>query len=369
MRPVKVLVVDDSSLMRRLISRLLEEDKDIQVIGTAADGLEALQQIKVLRPDVVTLDVEMPKLDGIATLRRMLVECPTPAVMLSAHTHEGARATMDALSAGAVDFVPKPSSSTELPKMVEDLKTKVKVAARVSLRRIVRPTAPPPPPPRPTLRPTVASTTAPKPVTPPPAIRKQPQVCGKIDLVVIGCSTGGPAALQQIIPYLPANLPAGVVVVQHIPVGFSKSMAEHLDKKSAIAVRHAEEGDEVKPGQVLIAPAGFDLNFKAKGKGATISLSNFGAALKPGGFRPSVDWVMQSAAEIYGCRTLAVLLTGMGRDGAQGMLAIKQQGGPTIAEHESTCVVYGMPKAAVDLGAAKKIVALPQIAQEIQAVF
>lgn len=365
MRPVKVLVVDDSSLMRRLISRLLEEDKDIQVIGTAADGLEALLQIKALRPDVVTLDVEMPKLDGIATLRRMLVECPTPAVMLSAHTHEGARATMDALSAGAVDFVAKPSSSAELPKMVEDLKTKVKVAARVSLRRIVRSTAPPP---RPTQRPTVPTTTAPKPVTPVTPIRKQVS-CSKIDLVVIGCSTGGPAALQQIIPYLPANLPAGVVVVQHIPVGFSKSMAEHLDKKSAISVRHAEEGDEIKPGQVLVAPAGFDLNFKPRGNGATITLSNFGSALKPGGFRPSVDWVMKSAAEVYGCRTLGVLLTGMGRDGAQGMLAIKEQGGPTVAEHESSCVVYGMPRAAVELGAAKKIVPLPQIAQEIQAFF
>ncbi|GAB6180143.1 chemotaxis response regulator protein-glutamate methylesterase [Desulfotomaculum defluvii] len=359
MLPVKVLVVDDSSLMRRLISRLLEEDKEIQVIGSAADGLEALQQIKVLRPDVVTLDVEMPKLDGIATLRRLMRECPTPAIMLSAHTHEGARATMDALSAGAVDFVAKPSTSAELPKMVEDLKTKVKVAARVSLGRV---------------RTTLSQTSAkPKPTAPPPVrpVAQTPRQfrCGKIDLVVIGCSTGGPAALQQIIPYLPAHLPAGVVIVQHIPVGFSKSMAEHLDKKSAISVRHAEEGDEIKAGQVLVAPAGFDLNFKAKGNGATVSLTNFGASLKPGGFRPSVDWVMKSAAEVYGCRTMGVLLTGMGRDGAQGMLAIKERGGPTIAEHQSTCVVYGMPKAAADIGAAGKMVPLPQIVQEIQAVF
>ncbi|MCL4439035.1 MAG: chemotaxis response regulator protein-glutamate methylesterase [Firmicutes bacterium] len=362
MLSVKVLVVDDSSLMRRLISRLLEEDKKIKVVGTAADGLEALQQIKALRPDVVTLDVEMPKLDGIATLRRMMAECPTPAVMLSAHTHEGARATMDALSAGAVDFVPKPGASAELPKMVEDLKAKIKVAARVSLRRVVKaPVLPPAPSP---LAPA-------KPAAPPrrPAIAPRKQACGKIDLVVIGCSTGGPAALQQIIPYLPADLPAGVVIVQHIPVGFSKSMAEHLDKKSVIAVRHAAEGDEIKPGQVLVAPAGYDLNFKPRGNGAVVTLSNQGAPLPPGGFRPSVDWVMQSAAEIYGCRTLGVLLTGMGRDGARGMLAIKEQGGPTIAEHESTCVVYGMPKAAVDLGAAQKIVPLPQIAREIQAVF
>ncbi|ABO50949.1 response regulator receiver modulated CheB methylesterase [Desulforamulus reducens MI-1] len=367
MLPVKVLVVDDSSLMRRLISRLLEEDKGIKVIGTAADGLEALQQIKALRPDVVTMDVEMPRLDGIATLRRLMVDFPTPAVMLSAHTHEGARATMDALSAGAVDFVAKPTSSAELPRMVEDLKTKVKVAARVSLRR-VRTTLTPPP--APLARPKPATTAAPgsakaKPQT---QVRRQPY-CGKIDLVVIGCSTGGPAALQQIIPYLPANLPAGVVVVQHIPVGFSKSMAEHLDKKSAISVRHAAEGDAIKAGQVLVAPAGYDLNFKAKGNGSTVALSNQGAPLAPGGFRPSVDWVMKSAAEVYGCRTLAVLLTGMGRDGARGMLAIKEQGGPTIAEHESTCVVYGMPKAAYDIGAAGKMVPLPQIAQEIQAFF
>ncbi|GAB6158056.1 chemotaxis response regulator protein-glutamate methylesterase [Desulfotomaculum varum] len=354
MLPVKVLVVDDSSLMRRLISRLLEDDREIKVIGTAADGLEALQQIKALKPDVVTLDVEMPKLDGIATLRRLMKECPTPTVMLSAHTHEGARATMDALSAGAVDFVPKPATSAELPRMVEELKAKIKVASRVVLRRVVKTMAEPPGPAAPPRR---------------PALAPRKQVCGKIDLVVIGCSTGGPAALQQIIPFLPADLPAGVVIVQHIPVGFSKSMAEHLDKKSALAVRHAESGDAVKPGQVLVAPAGYDLNFVLQGSGAAVSLSNFGQPLPPGGFRPSVDWVMQSAAEVYGCRALGVLLTGMGRDGARGMLAIKEQGGPTIAEHESTCVVYGMPRAAVELGAAQKVVPLPQIAQEIQRFF
>ncbi|CCO09139.1 protein-glutamate methylesterase/protein-glutamine glutaminase [Desulforamulus hydrothermalis] len=354
MLPVKVLVVDDSSLMRRLISRLLEGDREIKVIGTAADGLEALQQIKNLKPDVVTLDVEMPKLDGIATLRRLMKECPTPTVMLSAHTHEGARATMDALSAGAVDFVPKPATSAELPRMVEELKAKIKVASRVVLRRVVKTTLAP-----------AGSATPPR----RPALAPRQQVCGKIDLVVIGCSTGGPAALQQIIPYLPADLPAGVVIVQHIPVGFSKSMAEHLDKKSALAVRHAESGDAVKPGLALVAPAGYDLNFVPQGSGAAVSLSNFGQPLAPGGFRPSVDWVMQSAAEVYGCRALGVLLTGMGRDGARGMLAIKEQGGPTIAEHESTCVVYGMPRAAVELGAAQKVVPLPQIAQEIQRFF
>lgn len=357
MRPVKVLIVDDSSLMRRLISRLLAEDREILVVGTAADGLEALQQIKVLKPDVISLDVEMPKLDGIATLRRMMTECPVPAVMLSAHTHEGARATMDALSAGAVDFVAKPSASSELPGMVEDLRTKLKVAARVSLRR-VRTTLTPPP--------------APRAVTPPvrPAVvSAKPRSCGRIDLVVIGCSTGGPAALQQIIPYLSETLPAGVVVVQHIPVGFSKSMAEHLARKSKINVTHGEDGDEVRPGRVLVAPAGYDLTFKPRGSGSSIVLSNFGQPLAPGGFRPSVDVVMKSAAEVYGCRVMGVLLTGMGRDGAKGMLSIKEQGGPTIAEHESSCVVYGMPKAAVDLGAAGKVVPLSQIVNEIQAVF
>lgn len=351
MLQVKVLVVDDSSLMRRLISRLLEEDPGIKVVGSATDGIDAIQQIKTLKPDVVSLDVEMPKLDGIGTLRRMMIECPVPAVMLSAHTHEGARATMDALSAGAVDFVAKPSSSAELPAMVEELKAKLKVAARVSMRRVFARRAPVPPQVKPTTSP----------------IRRQ--ACGKIDLIVIGCSTGGPAALQQIIPFLPADLPAGVVIVQHIPVGFSKSMAEHLDRKSKIKVSHAEEGDVIKPGHVLVAPAGFDLTFKSRGSTFFVNLSNLGQPLPPGGFRPSVDVVMKSAAEVLGCRTMGVLLTGMGRDGAQGMLAIKNQGGPTTAEHESSCVVYGMPKAAVDLGAAGKVVPLSQIAQEIQSVF
>ncbi|RYD06286.1 hypothetical protein N752_05180 [Desulforamulus aquiferis] len=210
------------------------------MVGTAADGIDAIQQIKVLRPDVVTLDVEMPKLDGIATLRRMMVECPVPAVMLSAHTHEGARSTMDALSAGAVDFVAKPSSPSDLPAMVEELKAKLKVASRVSMRRVFKTT---------NITPPVTQRRTPPPQVKPAATPAKRQVCNKIDLVVIGCSTGGPAALQQIIPLLPADLPAGVVVVQHIPIGFSKSMAEHLARKSKIEVSHAEEGDEINPAK------------------------------------------------------------------------------------------------------------------------
>lgn len=353
MQPVRVLVVDDSSLMRRLITRLLETDKEIKVIGTATDGLDAIDKVKVLRPDAVSMDVEMPKLDGLATLRRVMKEHPVPVIMLSALTTEGARATMEALAAGAVDFVPKPLRSTDINRMTQDLATKLKVAARVSMRKVARPLL-------------INRVTAPLSMPAPAGNSTPVKGSGKTELVVIGSSTGGPAALQHIVPFLPANLKAAVVIVQHIPAGFSKSMAEHLNRKSQIAVKHAEAGDIIRPGQVLVAPAGYEFTFRNNGGNKTVSLDKFGQPIPPGGFRPSVDVVMHSAAQVYADRVMGVLLTGMGRDGSQGLLSIRQMGGRTIAEHESTCVVYGMPKAAVELGAAEKVVPLPQIAAEIQ---
>ncbi|WP_031518041.1 protein-glutamate methylesterase/protein-glutamine glutaminase [Desulfofalx alkaliphila] len=351
--PVKVLVVDDSLLIRRLVTRMLEEEKDIQVIGQAADGLEAIEMIKKLKPQVVTMDVEMPKLDGIATLRRVMRECPVPVIMLSAYTTAGARATMEALALGAVDFVGKPMKPGQLGPMIADLKAKIRVAAGVSLGKVAaRPAAPPKPP-------------APAPA---PGFRAKDwprTAAGKIELVVIGCSTGGPAALQNIIPRLPANLPVGVVVVQHIPVGFSKSLSEHLNRKSAVEVIHGHTGDEVRPGRVIVAPAGCETHFIKSGGKVTVKLEKCNQPIPPATFRPSVDQVMTAATKIYKGNLLGVLLTGMGRDGAQGMLEIRKLGGRTIAQDEASCVVYGMPKAAIDLGAAEKISPLNKIAQEI----
>ncbi|MFZ5644517.1 MAG: protein-glutamate methylesterase/protein-glutamine glutaminase [Bacillota bacterium] len=351
--PIKILVVDDSSLMRRLITRFLEDDGSIKVIDTAADGEEAIKKVISLKPQVVTLDVEMPVLDGLATLGRLMKMAPVPVIMLSAHTTEGARATMQALALGAVDFVAKPTKPGDMSAMVADLKYKIKAAAQASLRRI------PAQPARQVIKPKPVSDTRPL-VT--PVTRA---AGGKFEIVVIGCSTGGPAALQQIIPRLPENLPVGMVIVQHIPVGFSGPLAEHLDRKSQVKVRHAEQGDKIAPGQVLVAPAGYDLTFRGRSGAFTVNLDPGRGPVPPGGFRPSVDVVMKSAAEVIGNRAMGVLLTGMGKDGAQGMLAIKKQGGYTVAEAESTCVVFGMPKAAIEIGGADKVLPLNDFAVEI----
>lgn len=393
MPPINVLVVDDSALMRRLIARFLEEDPQqppIKVLDTAANGQEALEKTLRLRPDVVTLDVEMPVLDGLATLERLMRQHPVPVVMLSAHTTEGAQATIKALSLGAVDFVAKPSRREDMGQMVHDLRFKVRAAAQAVLRR-------------PGWTPTgTRSLQSGRPVTAPvggltgtagssgkrllagipagtsmaaaartaaagdaglPAVPSRQS--GRVQLVVIGSSTGGPAALQQIIPRLPADLGAAVVVVQHLPVGFSGPMAEHLDRKSAIKVRHAEPDELLRPGEVLVAPAGYDLTLRGRPGDVRVVLDPGKGPVPPGGFRPSVDVTMLSAADVLGSQCMGVLLTGMGRDGAQGMQAIYRRGGLTIAEHESTCVVYGMPRAAVELGAAALVLPLPEIAAEI----
>lgn len=397
MPPINVLVVDDSALMRRLIARFLEEDPQqppIKVLDTAANGQEALEKTLRLRPDVVTMDVEMPVLDGLATLERLMRQHPVPVVMLSAHTTEGAQATIKALSLGAVDFVAKPARREDMMPMVHDLRFKVRAAAQAVLRRPTsrsgwlptgmhplqggqQRTEPaggtagsagsfgrrlPAGVPAGTNMVAAARTAATGDAGPPAVPSYQ---FGRVQLVVIGSSTGGPAALQQIIPRLPANLGAAVVVVQHLPVGFSGPMAEHLDRKSVIKVRHAGPDELLRPGEVLVAPAGYDLTFRGRPGDVRVVLDPGRGPVPPGGFRPSVDVTMLSAADVLGSQCMGVLLTGMGRDGAQGMQAIYRRGGLTIAEHESTCVVYGMPRAAVELGAAARVLPLPEIAAEI----
>ena len=581
---IRVLVVDDSALMRRLFGRLLEES-GFQVIDTAADGEEAVRKICASKPDVVSLDLEMPVLDGLGVLRRVMEHCPVPVVMLSSLTTEGAMATMQALALGAVDFVPKPSNSAELEQIIDELRLKLRTAAGVNaerlaaawrraqspagapaagraplpgevsgagpgpgeLRRLFRETVTPPgggasnapgagrpasardgaaapadavphtdaggPPsekgtggagaPAPAFRrpaerkhggkeemdaareaaregsgapvargaggggpeslspgrdartvggrapgghdarrlredgggaveslssgrgeeaparpagpgaagassarrersasgafpaapgrrtypgaasgrtvggaapgaPTVAPRTGGGPVrpagappTPPPDGPGVHTRRTRVDLVVIGCSTGGPAALHVLIPALPEDFPVPVVVVQHIPPGFSGPLAEHLDRSSRLTVRHAAMGDALAPGTVLVAPAGFELTFTGRPGAAAVHLDPGRGPVPPGGFRPSVDAVMLAAVETFGARVMGVLLTGMGRDGAKGMAAIHGRGGPTIAEDESTCVVFGMPRAAIELGAARVVAPLHRVAAEM----
>ncbi|MGQ9497842.1 MAG: protein-glutamate methylesterase/protein-glutamine glutaminase [Desulfotomaculales bacterium] len=339
--PVRVFIVDDSAVVRRVVGRLLAEKYGIEVVGTAADGRQALAALPDARPDVVVLDVEMPVLNGLDTLREIMRRRPLPVVMLSAHTTAGSKATVEALALGAVDFVPK-GVQGGLTAMVDELAAKVRLAAGV---------------PRETLHKPWRRESRPRYVAPVAAERP--------GLVVIGCSTGGPAALRVVVPALPAGLPAAVVVVQHMPPGFTRTLAEHLAGLSALEVRQATDGDPVAPGQVLVAPAGMHFRFRAGADGARAAVEPGTGPLPPGGFRPSVDEVMTSAAEVFGPRTVGVLLTGMGRDGARGMAAIRQQGGRTVAEDESTCVVYGMPRAAVEAGAAEKVLPLPEIPGEI----
>lgn len=355
LQPIKVLVVDDSALMRRVVTRLLDAQPGIRVVDTAADGEEAVRKVISLRPDVVTMDVEMPGLDGVQAVARLMRDHPVPVIMLSSYTTEGARVTMDALAAGAVDFVPKPQKSAGVEKMAAELARKIRVVVSSSRGRTANALEQPPAP-----VPTAGRVSAASQAVPGKPASHQP-----LELVIIGSSTGGPAALQILLPALPAVFPCGVVVVQHIPVGFSGPMAEHLNRRCSMEVVHAGHGEQVLPGRVLVAPAGYDLLFRRYGGRLSVALDKGNKPVPPGGFRPSVDGVMLSAAEVVSNRAMGVLLTGMGRDGAKGMLAIKQRGGRTIAQDEATCVVYGMPKAAADLGAADRILPLPKIAAEI----
>lgn len=345
-KKINVLVVDDSAYMRKVISNLLQSEDNITVVDTARDGLDALDKIKQWKPDVVTLDVEMPKLNGLSALERIMKECPTAVIMLSSLTQEGSDTTIKALTAGAVDFVPKPSGaiSFDLHKVKEELVTKIKVAARASLRNLrtsgsslysaVTPAAP------------VVKSGA--------GLRIAPK-----QLIVIGSSTGGPNALQQLIPRLPANLPAAVLVVQHMPPGFTASLANRLNDSSPLEVCEASEGDILQTGKVFIAPGGQHLVLLSK----TIIGLNQNPPVHS--VRPAVDVTMESAVDYYGSRMIGVILTGMGYDGSKGMAAVKKAGGRTVVQDEATCVVYGMPRVVVEMGKADKVLPIQKIADEL----
>jgi len=350
-RHVRVLVVDDSAFMRKVLSDLLQSDAAITVIATARDGRDGVEKTLSLEPDVLTMDVEMPKLDGYGALREIMARRPTPVVMVSSHTREGAEATVRALALGAVDFVAKPSGSISLNMHVtrDELVAKVKAAASAT-PRFRRAVADLPSIRREAAIPQIAAGTNPPPSESSPIARR---------LVVIGCSTGGPGALHQIVPRLPADLAAGVLVVQHMPAGFTKSLAVRLDEISTIAVKEAEEGDRVINGRVLIAPGGFHMVTDAEGK------VHLNQEPSQHGVRPAVDRTFESAVPVWGSRMVGVILTGMGYDGAKGMVSLKRSGGKTIAEDASSCVVYGMPKVVVELGAADHVLPLHEISEAI----
>ncbi len=342
MEKIRVLVVDDSACMRKVLSNILASQPDIEVVATARDGLDALEKVALLDPDVVTLDVEMPRLDGLRTLERIMAERPRPVVMVSSLTQAGAEATVRALALGAVDFVTKPSGAApaEIFRVREELWRKVRVAARAGKGKAWgRPPA------------MVAgwrrggSTAAP------------PRGTGQLSrLVVIGASTGGPGALMEVIPRLPEGFPAGILLVQHMPAGFTRSLAQHLNDAGALPVREAGDGDALSDGVCLVAPGGRHATIDGQGRVVLLDTP------PQHGVKPAVDVALEGIPERWARNAVVVILTGMGVDGARGARRVRSLGGCVIAQDEATSVVYGMPRATVELGAADHVLPLHEIA-------
>ena len=373
---VKVLVVDDSGFFRRRVSEILSADPTIQVIGTATNGKEAIDQALALKPDVITMDYEMPMMDGITAVRHIMQRCPTPVLMFSSLTHEGARVTLDALDAGAVDFLPKnfEDISRNPEKVKQMLCEKVHSISR-SNRRMSSYSAPVPaaaPTPTPAPRPGLGGFVAPAAVAAPvrttpiasrggpvptPAAAAPKRKAYK--LVAIGTSTGGPVALQQVLTQLPGNFPAPIVLVQHMPAAFTKAFAERLDKLCRISVKEAEDGDILRPGLALLAPGGKQMMIDGRGA----------VRILPGderlNYKPCVDITFGSAAKSFGDKVLAVVLTGMGADGREGARMLKQGGSQVWAQDEASCVIYGMPMAIIKAGLADAVYSLDDIGRHL----
>ncbi len=372
---VKVLVVDDSGFFRRRVSEILSADPTIQVIGTATNGKEAIDQALVLKPDVITMDYEMPMMDGITAVRHIMQKCPTPVLMFSSLTHEGARVTLDALDAGAVDFLPKnfEDISRNPDKVKQLLCEKVHTISRSNRRfsSAPQPSAQPSvAPSRPAVSGFAPAATAPAPTparTTPIASRSAPAAAPSspapkrkaYKLVAIGTSTGGPVALQRVLTQLPGNFPAPIVLVQHMPAAFTKAFAERLDKLCRISVKEAEDGDILRPGLALLAPGGKQMMIDGRG---TVRILPGDERLN---YKPCVDITFGSAAKSYGDKVLAVVLTGMGADGREGARLLKQGGSSVWAQDEASCVVYGMPMAIVKANLADAVYSLDDIGKHL----
>jgi len=358
---IKVVVVDDSAFMRKAISTMLAKDPEIDVVATARDGEEGLELIRKHNPDVVTLDIEMPRMDGLTCLRHIMMEMPRPVLMVSSLTNEGAEATLKALDLGAVDFIPKQLSkvSLDIVKIEESLISKVKI---VAARRMMHS--------RPRTGGIIARTPAPASAPAAAAARTArpsgpatlPGGSAKRDVVVIGVSTGGPPAVQKVLSALPANFPASIVIAQHMPAAFTGPFAKRLDGLCQISVKEAEAGDRLKPGCAFIAPGGKHLMLKQMVSRVDLEITTEPASAL---YKPSANVLIGSAADAVGRRALGVILTGMGNDGMEGIRALKLKGGRALAQSDATCVVYGMPKAIVDAGLSDEIVDIDDMAQAI----
>jgi len=338
----RILVVDDSALMRKVISEIISAEPDLEVIDKAKDGKEALEKILTLKPDVVTMDVNIPLMDGIEVLKEVMLKQPTRVIMLSAYTQPGAAATMKALELGAVDFIAKPSGevSLDLHKLKGEIISKVRLASRIDLEKLLF-----------TLK---HSTFIEE------RAKKEPVLIKK--LVVIGASTGGPKAILGIMQNIPADIPAAFLIVQHMPEGFTLSFAERISWQSGVKAKEAEDEDIVLAGKAFVAPAGYhsvleEQNNKYRIKLNRDALVNF--------VRPSIDVTLNSAAEVFGKDVIAVILTGMGRDGLEGARKIKEKGGLIIVQDEATSVIWGMPKVVCEAGLADKVLPIFKIPEAI----
>jgi len=340
---VRVLIVDDSALVRQILANGLNQDPNIEVVGTATDPYDARDKIVKLKPNVLTLDVEMPRMDGVEFLRRLMPQYPLPVVMVSSLTQRGKQITIDALEAGAVDFVPKPSSNVAqgLASMIMELRAKVKIAstANVSHWKGYRPSAP--------------STTS--------SVTNRALAESTDKVVAIGASTGGTEAIKKVICEFPASMP-GVVIVQHMPPGFTKMFAERLNQLCAMEVKEADHGDRIMPGRVLIAPGAKQLRVIRSGGLYQVTCQ---PGEKVSGHCPSVDVMMESVAQNVGANSIGVMLTGMGSDGSKGMLMMRKAGARNIAQDEASSVVFGMPKVAFEMGGAERLVPLDAIAASV----
>lgn len=329
MSSIRVMVVDDSVLMRKVLSDRLSAEPDLDVVGQARDGVEALAMLSTLTPDVLTLDLEMPRMDGLACLAKIMDLRPMPVIMVSSWTTEGAGPTLRALELGAVDFVAKPSGEqSDLVQVGAELAAKVRLAATIDPSHLVS-------------RRIARTRTA----------RFTSENC---ELVVIGASTGGPRALQVLLQTFPAPFPAPVVIAQHIPAGFTEALAQRLDALTGLTVKEGSHNETLLPGHAYVCPAGLQSTVRRDGAGLRLECGKIPGQV----YKPCIDILFQSAAEASGRRATGLLLTGMGSDGARGLLAIRKAGGITLAEAEATCVVYGMPRSAAEMGAAQSMLPL-----------
>jgi two-component system chemotaxis response regulator CheB len=334
---IRVLIVDDSATARAVLADILGSDPMIEVVGTASDAYIARDKIIELKPDVICLDVEMPRMDGITFLKRLMHYMPLPVIMVSSVTQAGAKTTLEALESGAVDFVPKPHSHIYDGKdeMRDELIAKIKIAAKVRVKQHV-------------LRNTQQANTT-----------SLAETTHKI--LAIGASTGGTEALKEVLMGLPRNAP-GTIIVQHMPANFTGPFAERLNSLCAMEVREARNGDSITPGLVLIAPGDYHMVVRRSGARYYVEI---GSGDKVAGHRPSADVLLNSVAKIAGSNAIGVILTGMGGDGARGLLAMRNAGAKTIGQDEASCIVYGMPKVAYELGAVEKQLPLHKIANGI----